>query len=92
MTRCSGVIRKAAQSPLMSMQLTSLKHVFILKFSPQENFVGVESQGMILMAEDHNGKPGFIQTDEQWIGNNLSDNGHRNYGTHYFLLIPTIPT
>ncbi len=52
--------------------------------------MGVESQGMIPMAEDHDGKPGLIQLDEQWIGSNLSDNGHLNYGTHYFLLLTTI--
>ena len=75
----------------MPMQLTSHKRVIILINLAPRKFMGVESQGMIPMAEDHDGKPGLIQPDEQWIWSTLSDNGHLNYGTHYFLLLPTIP-
>ncbi len=76
----------------MPMQLTSHKQVIILINLAPRKIMGVESQGMILMADDYDGKPGLIQPEENWIGSNLSDNGHLNYGTHYFLLLPAIPT
>ena len=76
----------------MPMQLTSHKRVIILINLAPRKIMGVESQGMILMTEDHDGKPGLIQPDEQWIGSIISDNGHLNYGTHNFLFLPTTPT
>jgi len=54
--------------------------------------MAVESQGLMLMAEDHDGKPRLIQPNEHWFRNKLTDNRYLNYGTHYFLLLPSIPT
>ena len=55
-------------------------------------FIGVESQGMFLMVEDHDIDPGLIRPTEKWLRNKLSDNRCINDGTDYFLLFPTIST
>jgi tRNA-binding EMAP/Myf-like protein len=62
----------------MPMQPTSHKQVIILINLSPRKIMGVESQGLILMAEDHDGKPRLIQPDEQWLRNKLSDNGYLN--------------
>ena len=76
----------------MPMQLTSHKQVITLINHAHRKIMGVESQGMILMAEDRDGKSRLIQPNEQWIWSNLSDNGYLDYGTRYFLLFLTIPS
>ena len=88
MTRCSGALRKPADADAVDVRQAG---DYSYK-SRSWKIMGVELQGLMLMAKDHDGKPRLIQPNEHWFRNKLTDNRYLNYGTHYFLLLPSIPT